>query len=408
MEIGPIRTISSRQQITAGQLHDDILGNIFRLLTDDFPSLKASSLVCRTWAMSTRRYVFEIITVRPSKVTTLVEILSHHPWPTVVPNVRRLKTCGFSDKTFRGCLFLDSVSSHLTHFTFRDVNLASFELLVTIIHNMPQLQSVALLDVRFPSLSKKLQYAGCFLPSSVRRFRIRNTPAAPFLAWLSSHPDMPPITDLDLGQLGDTELHMTGQVLTNVAPSLLHISLSFGCGAMGHAWVESMTRSNLSSTSGGLHACIKVTRAPNSVRFQQVFGTPPCDVFVFMSQLSVVHIENFVGLHEAMSTKANANEFLAAQVLASIPGTQVKCVILGLGISSAAQLCRCNINWPFFDEILTNESYKALESVEFRLVGRGNLDNIANFISTMLPLTASKNLLCFRRADSNMTASDYA
>ncbi|KAF5314866.1 hypothetical protein D9619_007406 [Psilocybe cf. subviscida] len=405
METGPVGTISSRQQITTSHLPDDIIGTIFRLLTDDFSALKAASLVCRTWALSTRRYVFESITIRHSNITTLVEILSRHPWPTIVPNVRRLEMYGFPGKTYRGCLFLASISSHLTHFTFRDVNVTSFEVLVTIIHNMLQLQSIALLDVRFPSLSKKLQYAGRFLPSSLRQFRVRNTPTYPFLVWFSAHPNMPPITHLDLGELNDNEIHVSEKVLIDIAPSLLHLIVSFGYGTTGHGVCEDKSSFGLSTS---LAAGIEVAPTPNNVRFHQVFGIPTCAILSLMPRLRVVHVESFVGLHGALSTAANAAEFLAARLLASLPGTQVKHVVLGLGVSSAAQLCRYNINWPFFDEMFTSECYKALELVEFRHVGRGNLDNIANYISTKLPLAASKNLLCFRKAESNLTASDYA
>lgn len=277
------------------------------------------------------------------------------------------------------------------------------------IHNMSQLQSVAVLDIRFPPLSKKLQYAGRFLPPSMRRFRVRNTPVYPFLAWFSAHPDMPPLTHLDIGELDEKELHMADKVLFDIAPSLTHIVLSFVYGTMGHGVCENeISLFNLSTPPGSLLATLKVTPTPNGVRFQQVFGIPTCAIFSLMPTLAVVHIESFVGLYEAQSTAANAAEFLAARLLASLPGTHLKRVILGLGISSAAQLCRYNINWPFFDEILSSDAYKVLEAVEFRHVGRGNLDNIANFISTRLPLTASKNLLFFLKAEASLTASDYA
>jgi hypothetical protein len=403
-----VRIITTRLSITADQLHDDVLGKIFRLYTDDFSSLKASSLVCRAWAMSTRPYVFENITIRPSNITTLAEILTHHPWRTVIPNVRRLEAYGAPGTTFGGCRFLDSISCHLTHFTFRDASIASFELLISTIHNIPQLQSISLLDLRFPSPSKKLLYAGRFLPPSARRFRIRNTPLYPFLAWLSAHPDFPPITHLDLGQLGDNELYLAKKLFLQVAPSLLHLILSFEFGATGHASCEEKMLFDLNPALGGWDSGLKVTPSPNIARFQQVFGIPTCGIFSLMSKLSVVHIDGFVGLHEALSTAANTAQFLAARLLSSIPGTDVKCVILGLGVSSAEQLCRYNINWPFFDEIFACDSFKVLELVEFRHVGRGNLDNIANYISTNLPLTASKNVLCFRKAEPNLDASDYA
>lgn len=400
----PVITFTPPEWVTADHLYEDLLGRIFGYLEDDFASLKACSLVCKTWGISTRQYVFKSIQVRPNNYAAFADIMEQHFWPTLIPNVRCIDGHGDPGVIYKESPVFDALGYLLTHITIRNAVTVSFEFIINnIICNSPQLVALAILNVDFP-LPTKVKYDGRFLPRTVRRVRLRQTPLAPFFAWFIAHPELPPLTHLDFGGVDEHNLFPAENVLALALPTLQHISLSFVPGAFGHTCSDGCDAlADIAKMLSGLHP---PGLHPNAAHFRQVFGIPHCPTFASMNALSVVQFENFaedVIRPDLVSTA----EFLAPRVCASVSGVRLQRVVFGLNISSTAQLSRYNINWSFFDEIFVSDSYSRVQAIEFRNSGRGNLDNIGNYISTMLPQASARNLLSFRKADSNLLAGHY-
>ncbi|KAF5315349.1 hypothetical protein D9619_007402 [Psilocybe cf. subviscida] len=190
MVIYSVKTLPPPQCATADQLYEDVLGRIFGYLEDDFASIKACSLVCKTWGINTRQYVFKSIQVRPSNYAAFGDIMDRQLWPTLIPHVRCFDGYGDPGVVYRESPVFDVIGYLLTHITIRNALTESFEFLLNIISTAPQLKALAIMNVSFPPPTK-VQYSGRFLPRSVRRVRLRQTPLAPFFTWLISHPELP-------------------------------------------------------------------------------------------------------------------------------------------------------------------------------------------------------------------------
>ncbi|KIM42945.1 hypothetical protein M413DRAFT_392188 [Hebeloma cylindrosporum] len=388
----------SRQVLLPQELTDQIINHLW----DDMISLKACSLVCWSWFFSSRIHIFGTLVVNSKTLDLVATFITETSRCTILPYVKRIEFQGIplpsAEPQFPTRLGpLSHFTSMLTHLHLHHARFTNFLELIDLICSFRILQSIGLDSIDYlkkMTTDQAVADTKRALPPSANSLRIRDSPLRAFLSWVVSHRVSPKITTLDVGPIEEDNVHYVGTLLSLLGPDILHLSLAFGFGKIGHICTfETMKHDSLHgdpdrrSYEKPAHPTIKD-------RYLEVFHTPACHHLATLVSLKSLRINNLVnGTHFHHSTAT----FWSPRFLASINSHNIQRVVFGIKLSRAGELDSHAIRWDFLDEVFASEAYTNLHMVEFDIGGRVNLDGLSDLITYKLPVAAKRGLLRFSK-----------
>ncbi|KAF8817166.1 hypothetical protein BYT27DRAFT_7205011 [Phlegmacium glaucopus] len=390
-------SITIRSQARCLDFPQELSAHVFEFetLRNDASSLKHCSLVCRAWLHAARTHLFRQVILTPNNIDPFT-ILIIDSRSTVIPHVRKLELRRIDCSNSR---LLANFASTLTHLHLRDKAFRTFIDILDIICSFPYLQSVALdeLTVETSSVTKSTCIQNKALPSSVNSVRCRGGCLRTFLLWLLHHDNIPKLSNLDVGPIGEENIFEIGKYLAYVGPAMKHLSFSFDFSHNTHICGLQVFETQPLPT-----ASYAKTRAPSSLsiaeRYKALFGLDVCPNLASLTGLQSLRLDDFIHFEDHMQGGALV---WGPRIIASssAAAAELREVVLGVSVRQAGEVDKFNIRWEFLDETFTNMDgpYANLVSLKFQITGTVNLDGITSLIRSRLPGCEERGLLQFFR-----------
>lgn len=365
----------------------------------DTQSLKHCSLVCRSWLFASRIHLFRELAFTPKNAFVLPELITAPPCSTIPPHVREIE---FQDvghlfkSDYTNSHFLCHFSSTVTHLRLRDITFDNFQCVVDIICSFPYLQCLQLNHVYWGK-SKDVQgrnNISRLLPLSVTRLELKNTDLQQFTSWLLSHPNLPAIPHIDIGPFEQKDIPCAGKYMSLIGPAITRLSYFFATVEIEHMCLFNIFP-HLKLQDKPMAPDLSGTPTPAS-QYKLCFGLHICEHLATFINLRYLRIDGFMDATSPGNTTAT---YWAPRILASIKSYCLEHILLGLTLSRAGDVDRYNVNWAYFDFVLSHKSYSDLRIVEFEVAGRAQLDSVANLLALRLPEVSGLGILHFSKAN---------
>ena len=388
-----------RYQAFSLEFPQELCDHIFETLQNDPLSLKYCSLVCKAWLHATRTHLFRQVILTPTNIDPFTCLIIDSR-STVLPHVRNLELRRFD--CLNGWL-VSNFTPTLTHLHMRDMTFNTFADVLDIICSFPYLQSVALDESTVESNSvEKSTRINKVLPPFVNSVRCRGGQRClrAFLLWLLHHSNIPKLSSLDVGPIGEDSTLEIGKYLTFIGPALNHLSISFDFAHNSH--ICSVELKYHDSQIIGMLTSEHTKKNASSVaeRYKALFGIDICPKLGTLTGLQSFRLNDFIHFEDHIRA---SSLIWAPRILASITtgkAAELREVILGISLRRAGELDRFNIHWDFLDEIFCNimdRPYSSLVSVKFEISGTVKIDGIAGLLRSRLPGCEKRGLLQFCR-----------
>ncbi|KAF9523924.1 hypothetical protein CPB83DRAFT_649439 [Crepidotus variabilis] len=355
-------------------------------LQGDFTSLKNCSLVCSSWHFMSRPYLYRTLIICPKNRSQIHQQLLSSGLLSllkrfVVRDIHALHENIYPPHP--GATLLNKFASILTEFHLYNVTFDSFVDLACVVSAL-QLLRVLIFDgvawTKTLPWDKSFAQA-CSFPPLVVDLQFRSCIVNPFSIWLVSQPQLVHLSRLEMALTTDLDVISAGDCLYHLGPHIIHLHITFP------------PRSDVSSPAQAPRECISRSGFHSNGDLQSVFGFNPCISFSTLRRLRQVHIHNFIDSSFAYQSAA---EVMAPILLVSIPVPSMRGFVFYLQLRRAGELDIFSIKWDFFDEALTGDIYSNVESVEFVVAGRANVDGVASLLAMRLPRVAEKGILRVR------------
>ncbi|KAF9553319.1 hypothetical protein CPC08DRAFT_235376 [Agrocybe pediades] len=375
------------------ELADQIIG----YLRHDSMSLKQCSLVCRSWLASSRTHQFRTLSFNAINAVILTSLIIQPSVPTIIPYVKRLEfqEAHLFFMKISPMSFLHRFSGTLTQIHISNTFLDSFGSLINIICTFPLLHSIFLEHVAWNGScsTNQARLVNRWLSNSVTQLRLKHTPLSQITVWLQLHSTLPTplrLTDLDIGPIEEHEVPLVGRFFLVAGPSVENISLSFGLSETGYMHICAYEPSLPKGKVG--------TKSANASEFYSAtYGVPACSYMAAFTALNTLRIDGFL---DSSATEQTTALFWTPRILASAKSPNVSRIVLQVKTDSTGDLDRPSVcvKWDFIDQVLMTEAYAHLQSLEFEIVGRVDLDSMGSLIMRRLPMLARRGVLRFYKS----------
>ncbi|KAJ2913692.1 hypothetical protein MD484_g6722, partial [Candolleomyces efflorescens] len=247
-------------------------------LKADPVSLRCCGLVCRSWLLSSRCYLFHTLELDHSNIESFSSLVGS-TYSTIPPFVRRLKLApigkqGYSwfqrilpffqlfesvtwialenfNQSWIECParteFFSCFRSSLTELELKNLDFPTFKDFADVICESSSLVTIALTNVSWSSGSPPIPLSS---PASnlrgspslpelncpdLQKLIIRDCQIRPIFSWLLSHTSIPVIPSLEVGPISERDTMSFGKYLHYVNRNLIHLRMSFRTGGIDHA-----------------------------------------------------------------------------------------------------------------------------------------------------------------------------
>ncbi|RXW20821.1 hypothetical protein EST38_g5043 [Candolleomyces aberdarensis] len=421
-------------------------------LKADRASLKNCGLVCRSWLLSSRCYLFQTIELDHSNIDTFSSLVVS-TYSTIPPFVRRLKLAPGDrqgHRWFRRILpflqffksvtwialenldwtwikcparseFFSCFQSSLTELELKNLDFPMFRDVVDVVCESSSLVTISLTNISWTSGSPPLplsspastdQSGSPRLPElkcpSLKKLIVRDCQIRPIFSWLLSHTSIPVIPSLEVGPISERDTMSFGRYLHSVNKGLLHLRMSFKTGGIDHACyadtrpipnhsaseeppIHDLTSQVVDQHQIDLEAAQKLY-GPMEDELINLQGGTICDNLASLTGLRTLYLEAFIAHTDVERSSATV---WAPRVVLSIKSLHLHTLTLDISLSRAGEVDAHPINWHLFDRILTEGRKERLKRVEVKYGGSIKHDAIKQLISSRWPVCQSTGKLHF-------------
>jgi len=376
------------------ELPQEMSEHIMSFLQYDFMALKLCSLVCRSWTMAARRFLFRILVIEDKKSSAGISTFAiTSGYCKIIPYVKgiEIRCAGRIDALIWKSpdSLLNSLSSTITCLRLFKCLFNNFLDLTNAIQMFCCVQDLGLECVDW----KVSDVVGSFRPttwspSSLTHLRLKSTQVAPVLNGMIASTEPLRISHFEVNPMNEEDIPIFCKFCQAVGKTLKSMSTFTKKREVFLSYIPysgPTTRRDAENVDNQI-----------SNLYTSYFNIPRS--FPIFTSLERVRAIKF--LDSSSSNEQETGMFWAARVLTKIhPQHVFKYMTLQLVISRTGEVDHYGIRWDFFDEALGSDIFVNFRYLEFEVLGKVELDTISSLLSHRLPRLAARGRLRFSKLE---------